>query len=89
VKKLVQKVVVKNSLGLHARPAAAIARLLKDSHSAVSINYRKEKVDARSIMGLLILAVEKGEQLTLEVEGEDATETMYKLVNAFETQFGE
>jgi phosphocarrier protein len=89
VGKVVRKVKVKNLLGLHARPATIIAKMLQSSKSQVSICYRKETINARSIMSILMLAVKKNSQLVLEAEGEDAEETMEKLVLAFETQFGE
>lgn len=89
MKKIVRKVKVKNALGLHARPATVIAKMLQGCKSEVAISYREETVDARSIMSILMLAIKKNTQLTLEVEGEDAEETMEKLVNAFENQFGE
>jgi len=89
VKKVVRKVKVKNALGLHARPATMIAKMLQGSKSQVAISYRKETINARSIMSILMLAVKKNTQLMIEVEGEDAEETMEKLINAFENQFGE
>jgi phosphocarrier protein len=89
VKKIVQKVKVKNALGLHARPAAMIAKLLQSAKSQVTISYRQETVNARSIMSILMLAIKKNSQITLTIEGEDAEETAEKLVAAFENQFGE
>lgn len=89
MKKVVQKVKVKNALGLHARPATIIAKMLQTSKSQVTIRYRKETINARSIMSILMLAVKKNSQLTLEAEGEDAEEIMEKLVRAFDNQFGE
>jgi phosphocarrier protein len=89
VKKIVLKVKVKNALGLHARPAAMIAKLLQGSKSQVSISYRQETINARSIMSILMLAIKKNSQIVLTLEGEDAQETLDKLTAAFETQFGE
>jgi phosphocarrier protein len=89
LKKVVQKVKVKNALGLHARPATMIVKLLQTCRSQVTISYRKQTVNARSIMSILMLAVKRNSQIILEAEGEDAEEIMDKLVNAFETQFGE
>ncbi len=88
-KKIVHKVKVKNGLGLHARPAAMIAKVLQGSKSEVSISYKQETVNARSIMSILMLAIKKNSQITLTIEGEDAEETAAKLVSAFETKFGE
>lgn len=87
--KLSCRVKVKNALGLHARPATLIVRLLQESKCSVSFTYRKETINARSIMSILMLAVSKNSQILIEVEGEDAEKTLEKLVVAFESQFGE
>lgn len=86
---LSQKVKVKNLLGLHARPATMIAKLLHLSKSEVLFTYRKETINARSIMSILMIAVSRNAQITITVKGEDAEETMKQLVLAFETKFGE
>lgn len=87
--KLLRKVRVKNTLGLHARPATVIAKLLQGATSNVSFTYRKETINAKSIMSILMLAATKNSLITVVVEGEDAKETMQKIVDAFETHFGE
>jgi len=89
VSKLVSRVKVKNALGLHARPATLIVKLLQGFKSSVTFTYKKETINARSIMSILILAIRKNTQLTIAVEGEDAEETMESLVQVFENQFGE
>jgi phosphocarrier protein len=89
VKKVVRKVKVKNALGLHARPASLIAKLLQGTKSQVAFTHGNETINARSIMSILMLALTKNSQVTITVEGEDADETMDKLVAAFEKQFGE
>lgn len=87
--KLVQKVKVKNSLGLHTRPAAAIVKLLQPKKSAVYFTYKSETINARSIMSILMLAAKKNAQIIITVEGEDAAATMEHLLMAFECEFGE
>lgn len=84
-----QRVKVRNPLGLHARPATAISRLLQKSRSKVFFTYRGDRINARSIMSVLMLAAGKNAQITIEVDGEDAEVTLKKLVDAFESQFGE
>ena len=83
------RVKVKNSLGLHARPATFIAKLLQNVKSSVTFTYKEESVNARSIMNVLILAARKNAIIKVCVEGEDAEETTLKLMEAFENQFGE
>jgi phosphocarrier protein HPr len=87
--KLQRKVKVKNSLGLHTRPAASIVKLLQPRKSKVQFVYKKETINARSIMSILMLAAKKNAQIEILVEGEDAQVTMDHLVNAFEQEFGE
>ncbi len=87
--KLLRKVKVKNALGLHARPATAIAKLLQGTSASVSFTYRRETVNARSIMSVLMLAATKNSQITIEVEGKDAEEIMRRLIDAFDKKFGE
>ncbi|MCI0382732.1 MAG: HPr family phosphocarrier protein [Chlamydiae bacterium] len=85
--KITKKVKVKNVLGLHARPATAIVRLLQKSKSQVSFTYKNETINARSIMSILMLAAGKNAQIAITVEGEDAKEVLGQLVVAFENQF--
>lgn len=87
--KLVCKVQVKNRLGLHTRPATTIVKLLQNCKSEVYFTHKQDKVNAKSILSLLMLAASKNSKITIEVNGEDANVTMDKLVEAFENQFGE
>jgi phosphocarrier protein HPr len=87
--KILRKIRVKNPLGLHARPATMIVKMLQASTSQVTFTYKQETIDARSIMGILSLAVTKHSLVTVMVEGEDAQETMRMLVDIFEMKFGE
>lgn len=87
--KLQQKVKVRNGLGLHARPATSIARLLQQFTASVTFTHRQTSVDARSIMNLLMLSASKNAQIVITCEGEDAQEAMASLIAAFENCFGE
>lgn len=87
--KVIRKIKVKNALGLHTRPAAAIVKLLQPQKSSVSFTYKDETINARSIMSILMLAAKKNAQITITVDGEDAEITMQRLLAAFEQEFGE
>ncbi len=87
--KLLRKVRIKNALGLHARPATVIVRLLQGTASDVSFTHRKETINAKSIMSILMLAATKNSLITIVVDGDDAEMIMQKIVDAFESQFGE
>lgn len=87
--RLLRKIRIKNTLGLHARPATVIAKLLQGTASHVSFTYRKETINAKSVMSILMLAAIKNSLITIVVDGEDAEMTMQKIVDAFENRFGE
>lgn len=87
--KLIAKMQVKNSMGLHTRPATYIVKLLRDFKSDVFFTYKKETVNARSILSLLMLAAKKNGRITVTVDGEDAQEVMEQLKIAFENKFGD
>ena len=87
--KLVCKVKVKNKLGLHTRPATTICKMLQNCKCDVSFTYKQETINAKSILSLLMLAAKKNSQITITVEGEEASSTMQKLVESFENAFGE
>ena len=87
--KLTRKVKVRNPLGLHTRPAAAIVKILQPRKSSVFFIYKNETINARSIMSILMLAAQKNTQIVIVVEGIDAEITMSQLVTAFEQEFGE
>lgn len=87
--KVTSVVKVKNPSGLHTRPATTIVSLLRKCKSQVSFTYKQETVNAKSILSLLMLAAPKNSRITITVEGEDAEETMMKLTETFDKQFGE
>ncbi len=86
---LVNKVKVKNKMGLHTRPATAIVKLLQTAKSDVFFTYKQETINAKSILSILMLAARRNSSITITVKGEDADSTMTSLLEAFENHFGE
>ena len=80
---------VKNKWGRHVRPATYLSKILHTSQSKVTLTYKGESVNARSIMSIMVLAAPKNAKIQVEVEGTDAEETLKKLLYAFEMQFEE
>ncbi len=87
--KIIRKIKVKNSLGLHTRPAASIVKILQPRKSAVFFTHKNETINARSIMSILMLAAKKNAVIEVTIDGEDAELTMQHLIQAFEMEFGE
>jgi len=86
------KVVVSNELGLHARAAARFVQESCKFKSQVWLKKGSNRVNGKSIMGILTLAAAKGEEVEIEVDGQDeeqALEILSTLVNAgFEEKKG-
>lgn len=87
--KLVCKVQVKNRMGLHTRPATTIVKMLQSCKSNVFFTHKKDTINAKSILSILMLAAKKNAKITISVDGEDADLVMAKLLDAFENHFGE
>lgn len=80
---------MKNKLGLHARPAAMFVILTTKFKSKVRVIRRDQEIDGKSIMGLMMLAVEKGAKLKIVINGEDEKQLMNELALLFERKFDE
>lgn len=87
--KVTSKLKVRNKLGLHARPAMAIVKLLQKYQSDVTFTFNHMNVNARSIMSILALAVGQDNSISVTIEGADAEDTLKDLRDAFEMGFGE
>ncbi|MDP2939215.1 MAG: HPr family phosphocarrier protein [Candidatus Omnitrophota bacterium] len=74
-----KKITVKNKQGLHARPAALFVQLANKFESAITVKRNKERVNGKSIMGILMLAAEQGSQIIIEADGEDAFKAIAEL----------
>ena len=74
-----KKIKIKNPQGLHARPASLFVRLANKFESDVTVRRGSEKVNGKSIMGLLTLAASEGSVVEIEVSGDDAEGAMKEL----------
>ena len=84
-----QNVKIVNKLGLHARPASLIVQTAMGFSSNIYIIKDEIKVDAKSIMGILMLAAACGTELKLQTEGADEEQALVKMVEIFNNGFGE
>jgi phosphocarrier protein len=84
-----KNVKIVNKLGLHARPASLIVQTAMAFSSNIYIIKDEIKVDAKSIMGILMLAAACGTELTLRTEGPDEEQALEKMVEVFNNGFGE
>jgi phosphocarrier protein HPr len=84
-----KKLVIRNKLGLHARPAALLVEIASKYESDVYIIKNGFKVNGKSIMGVLMLAAEMGSTLTVQAKGIDANEAVQALADLFDKKFFE
>ena len=80
---------VANRLGLHARAAAKLVQLLSGFQSQVTLTGRGREVNAKSIMGVLLLAAAPGASLLIRAEGEDEEAAMQAAADLFDRRFDE
>ena len=86
---LEKKFVIRNQLGLHARPAALLVETANRFQSEITIQKGKHKVNAKSIMGVLMLAAGPGSRVTIRIIGSDAEAAMAAIEKLIEQNFGE
>jgi len=84
-----EDVTIINKLGLHARAAAKLVNCASEYSSNVQLVRNNQKVNGKSIMGVMMLAASKGTTLALEVEGEDEIEAVVGLKRLIAERFGE
>ena len=84
-----REVEIVNKLGLHARASAKLTQLAARFQSEVQIGRNGRKVNAKSIMGVMMLAAGKGTKVTLETEGPDEEQAMDALCALIRDCFGE
>jgi phosphocarrier protein len=87
--KVTKQVKVKNRMGLHTRPATAIVKLLQNSKCSVHFTAKRETVNAKSLLSILMLEAHYNTKITITAEGDEANTIVEKLVDAFDSQFGE
>jgi phosphocarrier protein HPr len=78
-----------NKLGLHARAAAKLTHLASSFASELWISRSGRRVNAKSIMGVMMLAAGQGSTVTLEAEGKDAEAALGALTKLIAERFGE
>jgi phosphotransferase system HPr (HPr) family protein len=74
-----KKFIVQNKQGLHARPAALFVQVANKFDSRISVSRDEEKVNGKSIMGILMLGAEQGSEIIIEAEGKDAEAAIAEL----------
>jgi phosphocarrier protein HPr len=88
-KVLHQDVLIINKLGLHARASAKLTQLASSFKCNVMMSRNNRRVNAKSIMGVMMLAAAKGMTISIETDGVDEANAMDALVKLINDHFGE
>ncbi|MDR1220112.1 MAG: HPr family phosphocarrier protein [Treponema sp.] len=80
-------ITVTNRAGVHARPSAMIVQSIKDFKSNIYFEKDNDRINAKSIMGVLTLGAAYGTKLKIIAEGDDEVQALEKVVKLFESKF--
>ncbi len=80
---------ISNKLGLHARPSAQLTQTASRFAADIHISRNGRRVNAKSIMGVMMLAAGQGSSVTVEAEGEDAEQALQAIGQLIADGFGE
>ncbi len=84
-----REILIANKLGLHARASAKLTKLASEFDSDVWLGKGTRRVNAKSIMGVMMLAAGQGTRLVLEADGADAQQALDALDALVQDKFGE
>jgi phosphocarrier protein HPr len=80
---------INNKLGLHARASAKLSKLAGTFRSDVSLSRNGRRVNAKSIMGVMMLAAGLGSEIEIETDGDDEAAALTALTALVDDKFGE
>jgi len=84
-----EKIKITNKLGLHARAAAKLSHLANNFSSNIFLVFNGDRVNAKSLLGILTLAAAVGNDIIIEADGEDEVEAVSGIKDLFERKFDE
>jgi phosphocarrier protein HPr len=79
--------VVLNDKGLHTRPSTELVKCASGFNAQIHLSYRNYVVNAKSLLGILMLAAEKGSKISIEAVGDDAEEAILALQKLAQRRF--
>jgi phosphocarrier protein len=84
-----QTIQITNKLGLHARASAKLSHLANAFQCEIFLIYHGDRVNAKSLLGILTLAASLGNDITIETDGSDEKKANEQIVNLFNSKFDE
>ena len=84
-----ETITIRNRAGIHARPAALLVQVTKDFKCNIYFEKGQNRINAKSIMGIITLGAAYGTEIKIIAEGEDEEIAVKKLARLFESKFEE
>lgn len=84
-----EKAIIKNSKGLHLKPAGFLCHVALEYHSVILLKIREKQVNAKSVLGVLSACIKQGEMVTIECNGEDEEQALRAMIKAIANGLGE
>lgn len=84
-----EEITIINKLGLHARAAAKLVSTASSFQAIIELEKGSQRINAKSIMGVMMLAASKGTTLTVHAEGSDEVDALGSLKKLINDRFGE
>jgi phosphocarrier protein len=79
--------IVMNEKGLHTRPSTELVKCASSFKAQITLNYQQLSVNAKSLLGILMLAAAKGAKISIEAEGEDAEDAINTILELARNKF--
>lgn len=80
-----KEIMIKNSQGLHARPATLLVRIASSFKSNITIEYNGKGANAKSLIGILSLGVNKDNVINITIKGSDEEKALQEICNLIES----
>ncbi|GAB1351467.1 MAG TPA: HPr family phosphocarrier protein [Candidatus Rifleibacterium sp.] len=84
-----KEVEIRNKLGLHARPASLVVKLAGKFESEIQLIKEDTEINAKSILGVMMLAAGPGQKVTITADGNDEVEAVDAIASLIDSGFGE
>ncbi|MBS3904277.1 MAG: HPr family phosphocarrier protein [Simkania sp.] len=85
--KVKQSFIISNERGLHTRPSAELVKCASSFKSSIYLIHQDLTINAKSLLGVLMLAAARGTRLSIEAEGEDAEEAVASIIDLARNKF--
>lgn len=82
-----KELTITNKYGLHSRPASELVKVASKFDSEINLIYDGQEANAKSILGLMVLAIEPGAEVEIEVDGDDEEEALKSIEDLIRNNF--